>query len=85
MHIFNILDFAWPKWMKNNTCCLSYTANIIPTDALVTLGSSASAAMVLTSKARIFHLQHQKSQFIEPREELYIYTWYCISCLPVIT
>ena len=28
-------------------------------DALATLGASASAAMILTPKAGIFHLQHQ--------------------------
>ena len=35
---------------NNNTCCLSYTVNTIPADALATLGASASAGMVLTPK-----------------------------------
>ena len=33
----------------------------MPADALATLGASASAGMVLTPKAGIFHLQHQKA------------------------
>ena len=31
--------------------CLSYTANAMPADALVTLGARASVSMVLTLKA----------------------------------
>ena len=31
-----------------STCCLPYTANTMPTDALATLGARASAGMVLT-------------------------------------
>ena len=41
--------------------CLSRTANTMSADALATLGASASAGMVLTSKAAIFRLQHQES------------------------
>ena len=37
-------------------CYLSYTVNAMPADALATLGASASAGMVLTSKAGIFCL-----------------------------
>ena len=48
------------QW-SNPTCCLSCTVNNIPADALATLGARASAGMVLTHKAGIFHLQHQKS------------------------
>ena len=33
----------------------------MPVDALATLGARASAGMVLTPKAGIFYLQHQKS------------------------
>ena len=57
IHILNhVLDLA-----LDDTSCLSYTANTMPADALASLGASASAGMVLTPKARIFHLQHQKS------------------------
>ena len=38
--------------------------NTIPVDALATLGASVSEGMVLTPKAGIFHLQHQKGQFL---------------------
>ena len=48
------------QWSKP-TCCLSYTDNTVHADALVTLGARASAGIVLTSKAKIFHLEHQKS------------------------
>ena len=37
------------------------TANTMPVDALAILGARASASIVLTPKARIFHLQHQKN------------------------
>ena len=36
----------------NNNTCLSYIANTIPADALVTLGASASAGMVQTPKSQ---------------------------------
>ena len=36
----------------NNTCCLSYTVNIMSVDALATLVASASAGMVLIPKKR---------------------------------
>ena len=49
------------QW-SNPTCCLSYTNNTMPADALVTLGARASTGMVLTPEAGIFHLQHQKMQ-----------------------
>ena len=43
-------------------CCLSYTANTISADALVNLGSIASAGRHgIDPKAGIFRLQHQKS------------------------
>ena len=45
---------------NNHRCCLSYTVNTMPADALATLGASASAGMVLTPKAGIFRLQYQK-------------------------
>ena len=37
------------RWNEdwNKTCCLSFTANIMPADALASLGASASAAVVL--------------------------------------
>ena len=34
------------------TCCLSYTANTMPADALATLGARASACMVLTPQSQ---------------------------------
>ena len=37
---------TWP------ICCLCYTANTMPIDALATLGARASAGMVLTPKSR---------------------------------
>ena len=70
IHMLNcILELASPKLMKlylkkkkkKNTCCQSYTANTMSGDALVALGASASAGMVLTPKTRTFHLQCQKS------------------------
>ena len=42
---------------------LSYTANAMPADALVTYGAMASAGMVLSHKVGIFHLQQQKSRW----------------------
>ena len=48
------------QWSKP-TCCLSYTDNTVPADGPATLGARASAGIVLTSKAKIFHLEHQKS------------------------
>ena len=44
----HILDLAPPKWTKNllwdnNTCCLSYTANTMAADAVLTLEARASA------------------------------------------
>ena len=61
-----ILDLPWAKYMKvtleqQYICCVSYTANTMPSDALVTLEARASGGMVLLSKAGIFNLQHQKS------------------------
>ena len=56
--------------MLNNTCCLSYTANTIPADALATLGASETAGMVLTSKDEILLYYHIlvlfKTRFIMP-------------------
>ena len=49
------------QW-SNHTCCLSFSVNTMTGHYLVTLGSRASAGMVLTPKARIFHLQHQTTQ-----------------------
>ena len=43
---------------RNPTCCLSYTDNTMPADALETLGARASAGMLLILKAGIFCLQH---------------------------
>ena len=40
----------WYQLWNNNTCCLPYTANAMPGDALATLGARASAAIVLTPK-----------------------------------
>ena len=37
-------------------CCLSYTVNTMPADALATLGARASAGMALTKQARIFQV-----------------------------
>ena len=60
IHILNrILDLAGSKQItlkiwNNNTCCLSYKPNTVPTDALATLWARASAGMVLTPKAIIF-------------------------------
>ena len=51
----------WSQLRNSNTCCLSYTPNTMSADALATSGASASAGMVLTPKAGIFHLHHQKS------------------------
>ena len=39
-------------------CCLSYTDNTIPADALATLGARASASMVFTPKARIIRVNN---------------------------
>ena len=58
---------VWDKLWNNNTCCLSYTPNTMPADALTTLGASASAGLVLhvlTCKAGIFHIHRQKSWHI---------------------
>ena len=41
------------------TCCISYTVNIRPADALATLGARASAGMVLTPKA-VFSIRRVK-------------------------
>ena len=51
----------WNQPWNNNRCCLCYTANTMPADALGTLGARASTGMVLTPKAGIFRRQHQKS------------------------
>ena len=48
------------QW-SNPTCCISYTVNTMPADALATWGARPSAGMVLSPKPRIFHHQHQKS------------------------
>ena len=57
IHIFNhILCLTWPKSMK-----LTLKPQNNPANALATLGTSASASMVLTPKAGLFRLQHQKS------------------------
>ena len=40
---------------------MSYIATTMPADVLATLGARASADMVLTPKAGIYHLQNQKS------------------------
>ena len=55
---------CWPMCCSasRDPCCLPYTANNTPAGALGTLGARASAGMVLTTKAGIFRLQHQKSQ-----------------------
>ena len=58
IHILNhILDFGLMQVDKIDSGitihCLSYTANIMPADALVTLVAMASAGMVLTP--RVLH------------------------------
>ena len=57
---FWIVSWIWLELWNNNTCCLSYPSNAMPADALVE--ANASVGMVLTPKARLFHLQDQKSQ-----------------------
>ena len=42
-------------------------------DALVTLEAGASAGMVLTPKAGIFRLQHQKSYHIKAKQKSKIF------------
>ena len=67
--VFTFLTISWILFNRrrpnlqwsNPTCCLSYTDNTMPANALATLGARASAGMVLTPKAGIFHLQHEKS------------------------
>ena len=45
-----------------HVACPTIPDKTMPADALATLGTRASAGMVLTSKVGIiFHLQHQKS------------------------
>ena len=61
------------QW-RNPTYCLSYTDNTMPADALVTLGTRASAGMVLTLKAGILRLQHQKSHDINHQNTFEHYT-----------
>ena len=56
------------------TCCLSYTVNIMPADAVTTLGARASAGMVLIKQARIFSSisrVNKLKQFIENKCSLY--------------
>ena len=53
--------------LEKNPCCLSYTANTMPADALVTLGASASAGKTLALKAGLFRLYHQKSSYFEAK------------------
>ena len=66
IHIW-IISWIWLQpgrwnWLwDNNIYCLSYSANAMPADALVTSGASASASIVLTPKASLFCLHHQKS------------------------
>ena len=49
MEVHSVL-LAYKLWNKN-ICCLSYTANTMPADALATLGARASAGMVLTPRS----------------------------------
>ena len=64
---FRILSWIWlgpSRWnyvWNNKTYYLPNPTNIMPADALATLGVSASAGMVLTLKAGIFRLQHQNN------------------------
>ena len=58
-HIFNFWIVSWRisiwnQLWNNNAYYLSYTANTMPADALVTLGASASAGMILNPKAGLF-------------------------------
>ena len=47
---------------NQNICCLSYTANDMSADALLTLGVRASTGMALIPKAGIFRFQHSQSK-----------------------
>ena len=78
IHILNhILDVAWPKVHEINSVttmqvvCPTQTNwdNTMAADALVTLEAGASAGMVLTPKAGIFRLQHQKSYHIKAKQK----------------
>ena len=63
-HFISYLGFHWTEdnQIHNGaTLHVAYTVNTMPADALVTLGAKASGGMVLTPKARILCLQHQKS------------------------
>ena len=53
---------------NDNTCCLSYTANSMPVDALATSGARASLGMVLKLKVKTFHLKHQKNLSVQATE-----------------
>ena len=52
-HFMSCLRFLSPnlQWI-NHTCCLSYTDNTMPADALATLWARASSGMVLTPKPK---------------------------------
>ena len=57
------VDMAWPRYVKL-TLEQQYMLSILHNmhaDARATLGASVSAGMVLTPKAEISLLQHQKS------------------------
>ena len=63
-YLHHILDFVQQKTkltMEQPYMLPILYPNTMPADALATLGARASAGMVLTPKAEIFHLQHQKS------------------------
>ena len=59
------MDLTKPKYMKSslNKQYVSYIANIMPTEAMATLGARAPAGIVLTLKAEIIRLQHHKSYY----------------------
>ena len=70
IHIVSYLGLGLSQVDKINSgistccdCCLPNIANTMPADGLEALGASASAGIVLTPKAGIFHLQHQKSWY----------------------
>ena len=50
--MYHILEFFQKKkigfTMGNTTCCLCYTVNAMPADALATYGARATASMALT-------------------------------------
>ena len=69
----------WHKLLNNNTCCLSYTDNIMPTDALATLEPVRQQAWYWPHKSGLFRLPHQDSWHM-----IYVVYDDSIACTPTI-